>query len=134
MTAEGVDAIDGRDLIKYAGLKCCLQFGTSSLAMPPHALGRGTDTFEFPVRAYADCVSRVRRDFVNVRTQNGKLGRGIALLYEGSRCTANAGVDVIGAHDIRTLVGGNCCRQYFASAKERASAVPGSVRTRAAST
>ena len=113
MTSEGVDAIDGQDEIRYAGLKCCLQFLTKNFRVPRGTIVREQDLSNFSVAKYADCVARVRRDFGQTRTKGGKIGRSIALLYEGGVCTSQAGLDVIGGVDIRSLVGADCCGQYF---------------------
>lgn len=95
MTAQGVDAIEGGDLIAYAHIKCCVSYLRSPIRprAEPRPLHRRT--FVFPVARYASCVAAVRKTFRASRKASASIARAIALLDAGARCTERAGLDRI---------------------------------------
>jgi len=106
LTAQGVGAIDGADLIRYAHVKCCVQYYKTGAYMHGSIAGVKEIPFAFPVRKYHECVSAVRADFARKIPQKPSIARGIVLLYEGGRCTSSIGLDRIGSEDVRRLTAG----------------------------
>jgi hypothetical protein len=106
MTAQGVDAIQGEDLIRYAHIKCCVQYLKKSMPAPMLSATAEPSAFVFPVREYHRCVTAVRSHFSR-NSGEPRIKAAIALLYEGSRCTARIGLDRIAPEDVRRLTGGS---------------------------